>query len=189
MQPRRRDWLVTAAFGMAGIGAALALWPFLTAVMPDEEVRARAVVFDLKKLVGGAPSFVDVAGTPVMIYARTPEELIALRDTRATGRVPRDVDSQNSRQPEWARNWHRSLKPQFMICVASCTRGDCNVIRLSGDVDELACPCCGAHYDLAGRVIAGPAPANLAVPAYRFISETEIEFAPVTAAASRAGPA
>jgi ubiquinol-cytochrome c reductase iron-sulfur subunit len=178
VERRRRDWLLTTAYAVGGVGAALALWPFIAAMQPAEDTIARRTIFDTKNLTGIAPSLINVDQTPVMIFRRTPQELIGLRTQDAKRRDP---NSTQSRQPEWAQNWHRSLRPDIMVCVGACTRGDCNVVRISADSDEILCPCCASHYDLAGRVTTGPAPANLRVPAHRFISETEIEFAGLSA--------
>lgn len=189
-RPHRRDWLLTTAYAVGGVGAALALWPFIAALGPAEDVAARRTTFDIGTLAGIAPSLVDVDQVPVMIFRRTPQELVALR---TPGANLRDPDSTRSRQPDWAQNWHRSLRPDVMVCVATCTHGDCLVRRAAAEQFELACPCCAARYDLAGRVISGPAPTNLRVPAYRFVSETEIEFTVATiksgnlTAPSRAG--
>jgi len=160
---------------MGGVGAALALWPFIAALQPAEDTTARRTIFDTKNLTGIAPSLLNVNQTAVMIFRRTSRELISLNGAASTSQ-PRDPESKNSLQPEWARNWHRSLRPEFMICAATCTRGDCNVVRISAENDELLCPCCASRYDLAGRIKTGPAQANLRVPPHRFISTTEIEF-------------
>jgi ubiquinol-cytochrome c reductase iron-sulfur subunit len=191
-RPHRRDWLITTAYTTAGLGAALALWPFITAMQTPDDVSARRTVFDTAALTGIAPALVNVGQTPVMIFRRTAQELIGLRtpDPKL-----RDPNSAQSRQPEWATNWHRSLRSDIMVCVATCSRGDAIVRRQSAESQELLCPNCGTHYDLAGRVFQGPGPTNLRVPPHRFISTTEIEFAEATIKAARvnapwrAGPA
>lgn len=185
-RPRRRDWLVTTAFTAAGVGATLALWPFVAAMLPDDDDRARRVFFDIRKLVGTTRSLVGVSEQPVMIYRRTPEQLAALRDTKTPNwtsdpKAPtyygfRDRDSEEPQQPDWAKNWHRSLRPEFMVCIARCTRDGTFITNVGGTLDGWMCPACGSKYDLAGRAYAGPAPSNLRVPLHRFVSEHEIEF-------------
>jgi ubiquinol-cytochrome c reductase iron-sulfur subunit len=188
--PRRRDLLTTAALTALGVSGGIALWPFIAALQPADDVLAQRTTFDTKALTGTAPSLVNVDQTPVMIFRRTPEDLIALRTANPK---LRDPASATSRQPEWAKNWHRSLRPDIMICLGMCTHGDCIVQRISPE--RLHCPCCSSSYDLAGRIASGPAQTNLRVPAHRFISETEIEFANATiksgglTAPSRAGRA
>lgn len=173
--PRRRDLLTTAALTALGVSGGMALWPFIAAMQPADDVRAQRTTFDTKTLTGIAPTIVNVGQMPVMIFRRTPEDLVGLRTANPK---LRDADSAASRQPDWAKNWHRSLRPDIMVCIAMCTHGDCLTQRLTPE--ELRCPCCGSTYDLAGRIASGPAQTNLRVPAHRFISETEIEFANAT---------
>lgn len=182
-RPRRRDWLVTTAYTAAGVGATLALWPFVAAMLPDDEDQTRRIFFDTKTLVGTRRATIDVLNWPVMIYRRTPEQLAALRDpnktrdpSAPTDRAFRDRDSEEPYQPDWAKNWHRSLRPEIMVCVAACTRDGVVVGNFDGTADDWICPACGSWYDLAGRAYAGPAKWNLRVPMHRFVSEHEIEF-------------
>jgi len=181
--PHRRDLLTTAALTALGVSGGIALWPFIAALQPAEDTLAQRTVFDTKTLTGGAPSLVNVDQTPVMIFRRSAEDLLALRSANPK---LRDAGSAASRQPEWAKNWHRSLRPDIMICIAMCTHGDCIVQRLAPET--LHCPCCSSSYDLAGRITTGPAQTNLRVPAHRFISETEVEFANATIKTAASGP-
>ena len=157
--PSRRSVLVPIAFGAAAVGAGFALWPFIAALGPPADERARRVVFMLSDLQGAAPSLIQVGRRVVMIFRRTAEELALLR--RAAPNAP---------------NWHRSRKPEIAVLEAMCTRGDCIVRRFTPTEPELTCPCCGAHYDLAGRRQSGPAPTDLPVPPHDYIGETAIEF-------------
>ena len=126
--PKRRDLIVTAAFAMAGTGAALALWPFIAALGPTADTRARRLIFNLNDLKKSTQSLWAVGNTAMLIFHRTPEDLESLHNpTLENGmRDPlspagtgfRDRDSEKSQQPEWAQNWHRSLKPEIMICIA-----------------------------------------------------------------------
>lgn len=88
----------------------------------------------------------------------------------------RDRESNKSDQPEAAKNWHRSLRPDIMVCDATCTRGDCVTSQVLRAEFAILCPCCGSIYDLAGRVFTGPAPSNLRVPPYRYIDGATIDF-------------
>jgi ubiquinol-cytochrome c reductase iron-sulfur subunit len=184
---RRRDWLVTAAFAMAGVGGAMAMWPFVAALGPDAETLARRSIFALSDLKGLEPKTISIDNLPITIFRRTEADLAWLQNPpfgprrvgQATGYAFHDAESSASRQPAWARNWHRSLRPEIMVCVATCARGDCIVQRsiVTGRiVDTFQCPCCGARYDLSGRVFSGPARENLRVPPYRFIGPGTIEF-------------
>jgi ubiquinol-cytochrome c reductase iron-sulfur subunit len=178
---RRRDLLTTAAFSVAGVGGLLALWPFVAALAPDAETRARQTHFDLAELKGIEPKTIAIGGRPVMIFRRSEADVGGLQKPpygQSAGFALRDRDSEKSSQPAWAKNWHRSFRPEIMVCLPICTRGDCLVSRAGGigSADALLCPCCGSRFDLAGRVYAGPARSNLAVPPHRFVGPGTVEF-------------
>ena len=185
-EPKRRDFLITAAMATAGAGATVALWPFFAAMNPAADIRAKRVIFDLADLRGGALTYLEMDQAPLIVFRRSEEELTRLRDPSLynTPREPgsamgygfRDRDSLKSSQPDGAKNWHRSLRPEIMICFGRCTREGCVVRRTESFFShELQCPCCGSKYDLAGRAFSGPAPGNLTVPPHRYISATHIE--------------
>lgn len=127
----------------------------------------------------GAPLPVDVAGlptgklltvawqgSPVWVLRRSPDELASL--AAGDGDLA-DPDSQASLQPPYARNAHRSLRPELFVAIGLCTHQGCVPARQGG---QFLCPCHASRYDLAGRVFrSGPAPANLTVPAYRFAGD------------------
>ena len=155
------------------MGAVLALWPFIAALSPPDDIRAKRIVFNLADLQQNAPSLVEVGRRAVMVFRRTPEELVLLRNP------PEPLGERavlNSREPEAARNWHRSLKAEIAVFNATCTRGDCVVKRFAATEPELKCPCCGSRFDLAGRVLSGPASRNLDVPPYEFVGDDAIAF-------------
>jgi ubiquinol-cytochrome c reductase iron-sulfur subunit len=179
----RRNFLVTAASATAGVGAVAALWPFIYSMNPAADTRAKATLFKLRALDAEKPTTLAVGTFPVMIFRRSPETIEALRATTgpstARGSAFRDALSAQSRQPAWAKNWHRSLRPDIMVCVANCSREGCVVSRMtspSESADVLRCLCCGSSFDLAGRVFSGPARHNLTVPNHRFIDDQTIEF-------------
>lgn len=191
--PRRRDFLTTAAFATAGVGGLFALWPFIAALGPDQETLARRVTFDTSTLTGNSRVLVEVEKRPIAVFRRAESELVRLRSSDSfDGHAFRDRDSSAPRQPVWAQNWHRSLRPEIMVCDGMCTHGDCVLAQpRSFEPNSISCPCCGSRFDLAGRAYYGPAPSNLLVPPYRFIDATTIEFAVadvMTTRASRAGP-
>jgi ubiquinol-cytochrome c reductase iron-sulfur subunit len=95
-----------------------------------------------------------------------------------------DPNSEAPQQPPYAKNPHRSRKPQFLVAVGICTHLGCSpTYRPEVAPADLGaawkggffCPCHGSRFDLAGRVYKGmPAPSNLVVPPYRFLSDTLI---------------
>ena len=94
-----------------------------------------------------------------------------------------DPDSEKKQQPDYARNRYRSIKPEYFVAVGVCTHLGCSPKYLPESLNQhipsvkagFFCPCHGSSFDMAGRVFSGgPAPLNLMVPRYHFISETKI---------------
>lgn len=178
----RRSLLVaTAAIGgVAGAGAAV---PFVTSWFPSERARAAGapIEVDISKLVPGELGIFEWRGKPVWVFRRSKEMLDTLRkvDTKVS-----DPKSEVPQQPEYAKNDHRSLKPEVMVVVGVCTHLGCSPKEKGADAKaELGadweggfyCPCHGSKFDLAGRVYKGaPAPTNLEVPPHTYLSEGRI---------------
>lgn len=168
--PRRRDLLTTTALGFAAGGVALALWPLVMAAGPDAETQARRRLFNISALPADTPMILDVDGKPVMIFRRSPEQVETLKARHAG----------DGSSDDWRSAPERSRRPDIMACIAKCTFDQCMVAMNEGrDGANLACPCCASRFDLSGRRTQGPARDDLVVPAYRFISTGEIEFAPI----------
>jgi ubiquinol-cytochrome c reductase iron-sulfur subunit len=180
----RRDFLILVAGAIGGVGAAAALWPLIDSLNPSADVVAAGapIDFDLSQLEPAQQKLVAWRGRPVFVLRRTPEELQMLQNKRDTGLLS-DPNSAALQQPPYARNWHRSIEPEYLVLVGICTHLGC-IPRLEAQVGGSLgaswpggyfCPCHGSKYDLAGRVFAGvPAPYNLPVPPYHFISRTKI---------------
>jgi ubiquinol-cytochrome c reductase iron-sulfur subunit len=120
---------------------------------------------------------------PVFIVNRTPAAVKTLQDPKLLAQLS-DPGSSEPRQPPYADNWHRSVKPEYSVLVGICTHLGCIPMFYPDPSDNLPsanwpggyfCPCHGSKYDLAGRVFNGvPAPYNLPVPPYRLVSDTTI---------------
>ncbi|WP_227817258.1 ubiquinol-cytochrome c reductase iron-sulfur subunit [Nitrogeniibacter aestuarii] len=183
MDSGRRELLVatSVAGGAAAVATAV---PFVASLTPSERAKAAGapVEADVGKLAPGEMMTVEWRGKPVWILRRT-EEMLAtlpgLKDELA------DPDSDNSVQPEYAKNQHRSIKPEYLIAVGICTHLGCSpstkfktgeASGLGGDwVGGFLCPCHGSTFDLAARVYKSkPAPTNLDVPPHKYLSETKI---------------
>ena len=119
-------------------------------------------------------------GKPVWILNRTGETLQSVADLND---AVRDPDSAEDQQPDYARNQYRSLRPEILVLVGLCTHLGCSPkhVRVEqasyfGLTDwrgGFFCPCHGSRFDYAGRVFKGvPAPTNLVVPPYQFLSDT-----------------
>jgi ubiquinol-cytochrome c reductase iron-sulfur subunit len=181
---RRRRLLITLASVVGGIGVLSSVFPFLKSLMPSERARVAgvSVEFNLDGLQPGKQTTIKWRGKPIWILNRTPEMLKSLDKTSDT---LRDPDSRvASQQPDYAQNKYRSIKPEYFVCTGLCTHLGC-IPTFRPDVmpEDLGmnwyggyfCPCHGSRFDLAGRVNKDvPAPANLVIPPYRYITETMI---------------
>lgn len=160
----RRDFLYVASAGMAAVGGALALWPFIDQMNPAADTLAlKEVEFDLTPLVPGQIVTIEWQKKPVFVRRRTPEEIKAAEDTPLADLKDPQTDQSRVQKPEW------------LILVATCTHLGCVPSKeIKGDYGGWLCPCHGSHYDTSGRIRKGPAPKNLAVPPYEFLSDTKV---------------
>ncbi len=176
--PNRRDFLYVAT-GMAGaVGAAAFAWPFIDQMRPDASTLALASIeVDVAQLQPGMSLTVKWRGKPVFIRNRTPEEIEAaksvpladLKDPVArNANLPGDAPATDADRAagEGKENW--------LVMIGVCTHLGCVPLGQSGDFGGWFCPCHGSHYDTAGRVRKGPAPQNMAVPTFAFLSDTKI---------------
>jgi ubiquinol-cytochrome c reductase iron-sulfur subunit len=185
VNPGRRRFLTATTAVVGGAGAVVAAVPFIKSWQPSAraQVAGAPVTEDIGKLEVGQRLIVQWRGQPVWIIRRTPEMLAVLPslDDRL-----RDPQSDNpEQQPEYAKNAHRSIKPEIAVLVGTCTHLGCSPLFRPElqpqpfDADwkgGFYCPCHNSRFDLAGRVFQGvPAPTNLKVPPYRFIDENRIE--------------
>lgn len=161
--PTRRDFLYIATGAAAAVGAGAALWPFIDQMNPDASTLALASVeVNVASIQPGQIVTVLWRGKPVFIRHRTPEEIEAARATNINDLPDPQTDEARVQKPEW------------LILVGICTHLGCVPIGPSGDFKGWLCPCHGSHYDTSGRIRKGPAPVNLAVPDYKFISDAVV---------------
>ena len=177
----RRQFLVALTAGLGAIGALFAAIPFISSWFPSARAKAAGapVKVDVSHLQPDELMIVEWRGKPVWIIRRSQEDLERLK---APQKNLRDPESTVAQQPEYARNVFRSLKPEYLILVGICTHLGCSPTFVPG-VGELGpnwsggfyCPCHGSKFDLAGRVYTGvPAPINLEVPPYKFLSDSVV---------------
>lgn len=180
----RRRFLTASTAVVGGVGTAFAAVPFIAAWFPSAKAVAAGapVAADISKLEVGGQLVVAWRGRPIFIVRRSPEMLATLEGEK--DRLKDPDSSVPEQQPEFAKNPHRSLKPDILVLVGSCTHLGCSP-KLHTEVRPQAwdaewkggyyCPCHNSKFDLAGRVYEGsPAPTNLAVPPYRFESDTRV---------------
>jgi ubiquinol-cytochrome c reductase iron-sulfur subunit len=176
-QESRRDFLMLVAGAVGAVAVVATGYAVIDSMAPAGDVLAAGgpVDVDLSKVAPGQQIVVQWRGKPVFIIDRTPALLKVLQDPKLVGRLS-DPDSEADQQPPYAKNWHRSIDPQYAILVGVCTHLGCIPLFFpkpdpaNPAPDWLGgyfCPCHGSKYDLAGRVFAGvPAPYNLPVPPY-----------------------
>lgn len=177
----RRRFLTGTAVIIGGIGAATAAVPFIASFQPSARAKAigAPVEVDISTIEVGQRVTFKWRGKPVWVLRRTPEQLEALK----AGGTLRDPESKESEQPGFAKNAWRSSKPEYLVLVGVCTHLGCSPsFRPLPDSETgpdwkggFYCPCHGSKFDLAGRVFVGvPAPLNLVVPPYKYLSDTRI---------------
>ncbi|MCP5143777.1 MAG: ubiquinol-cytochrome c reductase iron-sulfur subunit [Gammaproteobacteria bacterium] len=180
----RRRFLTGSMVVVGGVGVAMGAVPFMSSFQPSARARAvgAPVEVDISKVEPGQRIIETWRGKPVWVVRRTPEMLAALNETADLT----DPDSEASKQPEYAANQVRSIKPEYLVLVGVCTHLGCSptfVPKTAGAEAGLGnewrggffCPCHGSRFDLAGRVAKGsPAPLNLEVPPYKYLSDTMI---------------
>ncbi len=181
----KRTWLI--ASGCAGaVGGAFTAVPFVSSFQPSEKAKAAgaAVEVDISALKPGEKVTVEWRGKPVWIMKRTPEQLESLKKTQAQVADP-NSDRKTYPTPEYARNQHRSIKPEILVAVGICSHLGCSPSDKlqAGPQPSLPddwqggflCPCHGSTFDVAGRVFKNkPAPDNLEVPEHMYISDTRL---------------
>ncbi len=171
--PSRRDFITTAALGWAGLGGAIALWPFIQQMNPDASTQALASTeVDLAPIKEGQAITVLWRGKPVFIRNRTKDEVAKAVATPLSDLADRALASDKERVKKDHENW--------LVLVGICTHLGCipkgqGLSDARGDFGGYFCPCHGSHYDTAGRIRKGPAPRNLEVPPYEFVSATKIK--------------
>ena len=171
--PNRRDFLTIAGLSAAGVGGAVSIWPFIQQMNPDASTQALATTeVDLTPIQTGQAITAMWRGKPVFIRNRTDAEVKAARDTPASVLPDRVNASDSARTKKGRENW--------LVLVGVCTHLGCipkgqSLADAKGDYGGWFCPCHGSHYDTAGRIRKGPAPKNLEVPPFEFVSDTKIK--------------
>ncbi len=176
-EPTRRDFLMLTTGAMGAVGAAAALWPFIDQMNPDASTRALASVeVDVGAIEPGQAITVPWRGKPVFIRNRTPEEIEAAKQVPVAELRDPVARNDNGAADAVASDENRAApgKENFLILVGVCTHLGCIPLGQQGDFGGWFCPCHGSHYDTSGRIRKGPAPENLLVPVYTFVSDTRL---------------
>ena len=168
---RRRDFINVAAVSFVGVGAVAAVLPLVTQMSPSADVLALASTeVDISKIAPGQAIKTVWRKQPVFVRNLTPAEI------QQANRVPlgdlRDPQSLAERTKPGKQNW--------LITLGVCTHLGCVPLGTGegenrGEYGGYFCPCHGSHYDTAARIRKGPAPTNLLVPEYQFVSDTVVQ--------------
>ena len=177
-EPTRRDFLYVAT-GMAGVfGAGAVAWPFIDQMRPDASTLALATIeVNISSLEPDMSLTAKWRGKPIFIRNRTPQEVEAANAVTMADLKDPVARNANLAADATASDLDRSAgegKENWIVMIGSCTHLGCVPLGQSGDFGGWFCPCHGSHYDTAGRIRKGPAPENLHVPVYSFISDTTI---------------
>ena len=181
----RRTWIAITC-GAGAVGGVATAVPFVSTFAPSERAKAAGapVQVDISAIKPGEKLTVEWRGKPVWIVRRTPEQLATLKKTDAQVADPLSKRTQYP-TPDYARNEHRSIKPEYFVAVGICSHLGCSPIdkftpgaqpSLPEDwTGGFLCPCHGSTFDLAGRVYKNkPAPDNLEVPPYMYLSDSTL---------------
>ena len=165
-EPTRRDFLYVATGAVGAVGAAAAVVPLISQMNPDAST-----------IAAGAPIEVDLSpiaeGRVIKVFWRSKPIFISHR-------TKKEIDDARS------FNWHNLIDPEpdhvrvkeghdeWLVVIGICTHLGCIPLAHQGDYGGWFCPCHGSQYDTAARVRRGPAPKNLYLPPYEFLSNTKI---------------
>ena len=182
----KRTWLIASGC-MGAVGGAAVAVPFVSTFQPSERARAAgaSVEVDISELKPGEKMTVEWRGKPVWIIKRTPEQVAELPKNDALLADPNSQRKPDEFTPEYARNEHRSIKPEIMVAVGICTHLGCSPSDkfTPGPQPSLPdtwpggflCACHGSTFDLAGRVYKNkPAPDNLQVPPHMYLADNKL---------------
>ncbi|PPR46738.1 MAG: Ubiquinol-cytochrome c reductase iron-sulfur subunit [Alphaproteobacteria bacterium MarineAlpha5_Bin9] len=165
----RRDFIYLSTLTVGGIGVASMIWPFLKSMNPAEDTLALGTVeIDISNIEVGQSITTKWRGKPIFIRRRTPEEI----------KEAKEVEIANLKDP--VLDIDRVQKEEWLVLEGICTHLGCvplgqKMTDTKGDYNGWFCPCHGSHYDTSGRIRKGPAPDNLKVPPYTFITKTIIK--------------
>ncbi len=161
----KRDFLYIATGAAGAVAAAGFAWPLVDQMNPDASVLAlSSLEFDIGQIPAGQSITVKWRGKPVFIRHRTAREIEEARDTPLGDLIDPQTDA------ERVKKGH----DQWLVMIGVCTHLGCVPLGDSGEYNGWFCPCHGSHYDTSGRIRKGPAPLNLEIPPYEFVSESVI---------------
>jgi ubiquinol-cytochrome c reductase iron-sulfur subunit len=166
-EPTRRDFLYIATGAVAAVGAAAAVWPFISQMNPDASTIAAGapIEVDLTPIAEGQDIKVFWRGKPIYIMNRTKKQVEEAQAVSLSSLPDPEADSARV----------KAGHDQWLVVIGICTHLGCIPIAHEGTYGGFFCPCHGSQYDTSGRIRQGPAPTNLPVPPYQFVSDTKLQ--------------
>jgi ubiquinol-cytochrome c reductase iron-sulfur subunit len=166
-EPTRRDFLYIATGAVGAVGAAAAIWPLIGQMNPDASTIAAGapIEVDLTPIAEGQVIKVFWRGKPIFINHRTKKQIEDARKVNVAALPDPEPDEKRVKQGH----------DEWQVLIAICTHLGCIPLADQGPYDGYFCPCHGSVYDTSGRIRQGPAPSNLALPPYEFLSDSKIK--------------
>jgi len=166
-EPTRRDFLFIATGAVGAIGAGAALVPLIAQMNPDASTIAAGapIEVDLAPIAEGQVIKVFWRGKPIFINHRTKKEIEEARNVNLASLPDPELDQKRVKEGH----------DQWQVLIGICTHLGCIPLAHQGQYQGYFCPCHGSVYDTSGRIRSGPAPLNLALPPYEFVSDNKIK--------------
>ena len=162
--PTRRDMLYIATGAASAVAIGAVAWPFISQMNPDASTLAlSSTELDISAIPEGQIVTIKWRGKPVFVRHRTKKEIKEAEDVPLAQLPDPQTDQARVKKPEW------------LVVVGVCTHLGCIPLGHQGPFDGWFCPCHGSAYDTSGRIRQGPAPRNLEVPEYAFLTDTKIK--------------
>jgi len=174
--PTRRDFIHIATGAATIVGVGFVAWPMIDQMNPSADTMSLATIeMDISNIEEGAQIIAKWRGKPVFVRHRTPAEI-----TEANAVNLDELKDKQTDNERLVPGPDGQLKPQYLVTVGVCTHLGCVPLfdpndDRGGEYKGWFCPCHGSHYDNSGRIRKGPAPTNLEIPPYWYVSDTVVE--------------
>jgi len=176
-EPTRRDFIYIATAATAAVGAGAFAWPLVAQMSAAADTRAAgSIEIDMSKIELGQQIKVLYRGKPVFVRYRTQQEIDDADAVDVSKLRDKETDDQRL-----VPNLQGNLNKNLLVMIGVCTHFGCIPVGEQGKVDPQGdyggwyCPCHGSHYDTSGRIRKGPAPLNMFIPKYKYLTDTIIK--------------
>jgi len=171
----RRDFIHIASVAAAAVGAGLVAYPLIDQMNAAGDTKAASSLeIDISKVEVGGELRVLIGGRPFFVRHRTAAEITAAQGANVADFPDPETDDERLMPlPDG------NLNPAILVTSGSCTHLGCVPVGPAqgsvGDYGGWYCPCHGSHYDTSGRIRKGPAPSNLPIPNYEYVTASVIK--------------